>query len=119
MVRISVPSRNAPTAMNHTISFPRSPSVCSSPKRTPVVRSTTWAITTTSAVPDTSADVMNIGASSAVFQNGRATRSPKIHAVTEWTRIATGRVITAIRRRAEPDTVGRVRIHRSTAAMLR
>ena len=31
---------------------------------------------------------MNIGASSAVFQNGRATSSPKIQAVTECTSIA-------------------------------
>jgi hypothetical protein len=55
----------------------------------------------------------------AVFQKGRATRNPKIHAVTEWTSTATGRLTIAMIRRAFGIGTGRVRIHRSIAAMLR
>jgi hypothetical protein len=65
-----------------------------------VVRDTIQATSRIRAVPDTSAEEMNSGAISAVFQNGRATSSPKIHAVTEWTSTATGKVTMAMIRSA-------------------
>jgi len=43
-----------------------------------------------SAVPERIAEVTNSGASSAVFQNGRANCRPKIHAVIECSRTAAG-----------------------------
>ena len=45
---------------------------------------------TSSARPESSADATKMGARMAVFHASRATSRPKIHAVTECTRIATG-----------------------------
>ena len=118
VVITSVNSRNTSAATNHSNSR-RNPAYTDWPTRKLVTRSTTCPVTTTRAVPETSADEMNNGASSGVFQNGRATSSPKIQAVTECTRIATGKLTMAITRNAFRGTGTRVRIHRSMAPITR
>ena len=104
--------------MNHTMSLPRSSKTSRSGSHS-VVRSTMYAVTISSPSPETSAEEMNIGARSAVFQNGRATSRPKIHAVIECTSTAAGSATNAIFRIAPGFGFGRVRMYRSTAAIVR
>ena len=60
-------------------------------KLTRPVRRTTSASRIMSAVPETSAEAMNIGAMIAEYQNPREICRPKIQAVIECSRIAAGR----------------------------
>src|SRR5680860_1459723 len=117
-VKISLNNRNASTPRNHSISRPRSGKTLSG-KSQSVVRSVTCATRISNAVPETNAEEMNIGARIAVFQNGRATSRPKIHAVTECTSTAAGSATNAMVRRARGRGSGRVSSYRSTAAIER